>query len=57
MKIFLTGRPGSGKSTVLMKVMERLEAKGLKIGGITTPEVRAKGRRVAFRVVALSSQT
>lgn len=55
MKIFLTGRPGSGKSTVLMKVIERLKAKGLKVGGIITPEVRAKGRRIAFKVVDLSS--
>jgi nucleoside-triphosphatase len=55
MKIFLTGRSGSGKSTVLMKIIGRLEAKGLKIGGIITPEVRVKGRRVAFRVVDLSS--
>ena len=55
MKIFLTGRPGSGKSTVLKKVIEQLKAQGLKIGGITTPEVRAKGRRIAFKVVDLFS--
>jgi len=55
MKIFLTGTSGSGKSTALMKVIERLEAKGLRIGGIITPEVRVKGRRIAFKVVDLSS--
>lgn len=55
MKIFLTGSSGAGKSTALMKVIERLEAKGLRIGGIITPEVRVKGRRIAFKVVDLSS--
>lgn len=55
MKIFLTGRSGSGKSTVLMKVIERLRAEGFKIGGIITPEERAKGRRIAFKVIDLSS--
>jgi len=49
-KIFLTGLPGSGKSTVLLKVIELLKQKGLKIGGIITPEKRRKGERVAFLV-------
>lgn len=55
MKIFLTGRPGSGKSTVLMKIIEQLKAEGLKVGGITTPEVRARGYRTAFKVLDLFS--
>jgi len=55
MKVFLTGRPGSGKSTVLMRVIDRLKAEGRRVGGITTPEVRVGGRRVAFKVVDLSS--
>ncbi len=55
MKIFLTGRPGSGKSTVLEKVIGQLKAQGLKVGGITTPEFRARGRRIAFKVVDLFS--
>jgi nucleoside-triphosphatase len=56
MKIFLTGSPGAGKSTVMLKVIERLRAEGLKIGGITTPEVRgAHGDRTAFKVVDLAS--
>jgi len=55
MKVFLTGRPGSGKSTVLMRAIDRLRAEGRRVGGITTPEVRVEGRRVAFRVVDLYS--
>ncbi len=56
MKVFLTGSPGSGKSTVMLKVIERLGAEGLKVGGITTPEVRGpRGYRIAFKVVDLAS--
>jgi nucleoside-triphosphatase len=56
MKVFLTGSPGAGKSTVMLKVIERLKAEGLKVGGIATPEVRgADGQRVAFKVVDLAT--
>jgi nucleoside-triphosphatase len=51
MKIFISGAPGSGKSTLLSKVIEILRSKGLKIGGIVTPEIRINGRRVGFKVV------
>ena len=54
-RILLTGLPGSGKSTVLLRVVERLRGEGLRIGGIITPEVRVGGRRVAFKVVDLHS--
>lgn len=55
MKIFLTGFPRSGKSTVLMKTVELLRNKGLKVGGITTPEIVESGRRVGFYVKDLYS--
>jgi nucleoside-triphosphatase len=50
MKVFITGLPGCGKSTVLMKVIELLKEKGLKVGGIITPEIRVEGKRIAFAV-------
>jgi nucleoside-triphosphatase len=50
MKIFLTGYPKSGKSTVLIKTIELLKKKGLKVGGFVTPEIREKGRRKGFYV-------
>lgn len=55
LRVLLTGLPGSGKSTILLKVVERLRREGLRIGGIITPDVRVRGRRVAFKVVDLYS--
>jgi len=56
-RVFLTGNPGSGKSTVVAMVCERLKREGIKIGGIATPEVRVKGERIGFKVVDLNSGT
>ncbi|MEM5852798.1 MAG: NTPase [Candidatus Aenigmatarchaeota archaeon] len=56
MKIFLTGEPGCGKSTVLMKTVDLLRKNGLKVGGIITPEIREKGKRVGFYVKDVFSQ-
>jgi len=53
MLIFITGRPGIGKSTVCMKVMELLKQLNFKIGGVICPEVRVKGRRVGFKIIDL----
>ncbi|MEM5843694.1 MAG: NTPase [Candidatus Aenigmatarchaeota archaeon] len=50
MKIFLTGKPGIGKSTVLEKVVNLLKEKGKRVGGFVTPEIREKGKRVGFCV-------
>ncbi len=47
-KLLLTGLPGVGKTTVVMKVMEGLGERAL---GFYTEEVREKGRRVGFRLV------
>ncbi|MFX1518713.1 MAG: NTPase [Promethearchaeota archaeon] len=40
--------PRTGKSTLISKICSMLEAKGYKIGGIQTPEIREKNRRVGF---------
>jgi len=55
MRIFLTGSPGSGKSTVLMKVIDILKSKELKVGGFITPEIRVRGKRIGFKVVDIHS--
>ena len=55
MKFFLTGRPGCGKSTVLMRIIDILKKKGLKVGGFITPEIRKDGKRLGFKVVNIHS--
>ena len=54
-KFLLTGMPGSGKSTVVLRCVEELRRGGLRVGGISTPEVRRGGRRVGFEVVDLAT--
>lgn len=50
MKIFLSGLPRSGKSTLLIKTIELLKKKGIKVGGFVTPEIVERGKRIGFYV-------
>jgi len=53
-KIYITGRPGIGKSTVVLRVINALRGHGIKVGGILCPEVRGSlGRRIGFKIVDL----
>jgi nucleoside-triphosphatase len=54
-KLFLTGQPGSGKSTAFLRCVEDLRSSGLTVGGISTPERRDQVRRLGFDVVNLDS--
>jgi|BEDMetMinimDraft_2_1075160.scaffolds.fasta_scaffold00852_3 Predicted nucleotide kinase len=49
MRLFLTGRPGVGKTTLIVNLMESM--KEVKFGGFITPEVRERERRVGFKLV------
>lgn len=53
--IFLTGPPGIGKTTVLLKAVEKLRSMGFKVGGMMSREVRERGVRVGFKIVDLST--
>jgi nucleoside-triphosphatase len=48
--IFLTGPPRTGKTTILLKAAEKLKARGFKLGGMTSQEIREKGVRVGFEI-------
>lgn len=50
MKIFISGPPKSGKSTLVTRTISVLKNRGLKVGGIITPEVKRDGKRIGFRV-------
>ena len=47
-KILLTGPPGCGKTTVIIKLIELL--KGKKIAGFYTREILSFGRRTGFQI-------
>jgi nucleoside-triphosphatase len=53
LRIVLTGKPSSGKSTLAMRTVELAREKDIKVVGIVTPEVRIHGRRVGFDMVSL----
>jgi len=49
--ILITGSPGCGKTTVLLKLSEMLRADGYIVGGILSPEIRNGKYRSGFRIV------
>jgi len=49
--IFITGRPGIGKTSVLLRAVDALKTKGYKVGGMVSREVRKGGVRVGFEIV------
>jgi nucleoside-triphosphatase len=53
--LLLTGNPGVGKTTVLMKTVNALKESGYKVGGIISREVREGGTRVGFEILDLNS--
>ncbi|MFQ5621636.1 MAG: NTPase [Candidatus Nanoarchaeia archaeon] len=53
--MFVTGRPGIGKTSVLLRAVEGLKSKGYRIGGMLSREVREKGARVGFEIIDFQS--
>ena len=51
--LLLTGNPGVGKTTVLVRVIEGLKSKGHVVGGMLSREVRSGGNRVGFEILSL----
>lgn len=52
--LFVTGDPGVGKSSVLLKIIQSLKADGYSVGGMLSREVRSGGKRVGFEVLDVS---
>jgi len=57
MLIFITGRPGIGKSTVCKRVIDALKSLNLRVGGVICPEVRVGRSRVGFKIIDLLSSS
>ncbi|MHA2199865.1 MAG: nucleoside-triphosphatase [Candidatus Thorarchaeota archaeon] len=53
--ILLTGRPGTGKTTAIRKIVENLTPKTAR--GFLSYEMREQGRRVGFAIETLSGKT
>lgn len=53
--IFLTGPPRIGKTTIVLKVVEDLKRRGIKVGGMVSREILEGGVRVGFKIVDLES--
>lgn len=51
----ITGKPGSGKTTIAKMLFEDLMKDGFKVGGFITEEVRKEGKRIGFIVLDLST--
>lgn len=53
MNILITGRPGVGKTTLILRVLEGF---GMDSGGFYTRELREKGKRVGFELCTLEGK-
>ncbi len=54
MKIFITGKPGSGKTTLIKEVLKILQ--GISVCGFYTEEIREGGERKGFKVITLMTK-
>ncbi len=55
-RVFLTGEPGCGKTTALRKLCGMLTARGRKVGGVVSGEIRERGVRVGFTLEDLATK-
>lgn len=51
--IFITGKPGCGKTSLIMEI---LKEHCLEAGGFYTQEIREKGQRLGFKIIALDGK-
>jgi len=53
--LLLTGAPGVGKTTVLIKAVDALKAKGFTVGGMISREAREGNVRIGFEILDLTN--
>ena len=51
--IILTGAPSVGKTTIVMDVAQKLKARGLRVGGVVSREIRTNNVRIGFEFIDL----
>jgi len=52
-KVFISGKPGCGKTTLIMEILKGLN---LDAGGFYTQEIRERGQRLGFKIITLNGQ-
>lgn len=52
--IFVTGKPGCGKTSLINSVLDKIRSK--RIAGIMTPEIRKNKKRYGFKIIDLASR-
>lgn len=55
-RLLVEGRPGSGKTTAVARLVELLRGKGVAVNGFITRELRERGKRVGFTLETLDGQ-
>jgi nucleoside-triphosphatase len=53
--IVVTGAPGAGKTTAVMRVAHELKERGVKVGGIVSRELRTNNTRIGFEFIDLTT--
>jgi len=53
--LLITGSPGTGKTSVLLKTVDALKARGYSVGGVISREARVGWARVGFEILDLGS--
>ena len=53
--LLLTGNPGVGKTTVLIKIVDALKAEGISVGGMISREAREGNVRMGFEIIDLTN--
>jgi len=56
MKIVITGRPGTGKTTLIKEINKYLRKRGVKTRGFYTEEIRESGERLGFKIRSLEGK-
>src|SRR3990172_8484153 len=52
-RVLVAGRPGSGKTTLALRVLEALRDRGEHVSGFSTKEIKRGGRRTGFMVTGV----
>jgi len=55
-KILITGLPRSGKSTLILKLIEFIKTQGIPTKGFLTPEIRKDSQRIGFDVLDIATE-